>query len=169
MTEVTLRIRFTQPCLGAKPIRQRDGAMVYCMSRGLSGQVLFPPAWWRAIVAHGARVKGGSVALANRISWSLDVDGVPNRWARHVPRTTDRRGHQVYHEAFLPGDIVGVDCVLPPELQPDTFWRWMDAGGKYLGISPFKHGEWGRFEVVAVEVLNASPVKQGQPDEVTAD
>lgn len=169
MTEVTLRIRFTQPCLGGKPRkRPKDGVNVLSMPRGVSGQVMFPPAWWRAIVAHGARVKGGSVSLANKISWSLDVDGVTQQWIRHVPKTQDRKAGHVHHEAFLPGDVVGVDCVLPPDLKPDVFRLWMEAGGKYMGISPYKHGEWGRFEVVDVEVINVNHARQEQPDEVTS-
>jgi hypothetical protein len=157
MTEVTLRIRFLQPCLGARPRkRPEDGVSVLTMPRGASGQVMFPPAWWRAIVAHGARVKGGSATTARRISWSLDVDGVPRRWIRHVPGTQDRRAGHVHHEAFLPGDVVAVDCVLPPGLAPGVFRRWMEAGGRYQGISPYKHGEWGRFEVVEVEVINVN-------------
>jgi hypothetical protein len=155
MTEVTLRIRFTQPCLGAKPLkRAQDNVTVLRMPRGLSGQVMFPPAWWRAIVTHGARVKGGSAALARQISWSLDIDGVTQKWTRYTPKTADNKAGHVHHEAFLTGAVVSVDCVLPEGLALDIFAAWMEAGGKYLGISPYRHGDWGRFEVVAVEPRN---------------
>ena len=166
MTEVTLRIRFTQPCLGGKQVREA-ALVVLAMPRGFAGQVMFPPVWWKMIVTHGAKVKGGSASLAGKVQWSADVDGVPQRWVRHVPRTTDNRAGHVHHEAFLPGDIVAVDCVLPDGLTLDTFRVWMDAGGKYLGISPYKKGEWGRFVVVDVE-SHAKVVTQEQPDGMIA-
>lgn len=168
MLEVTLRIRFTQPCLGAKKWCRPGDVVVLRMPRGVSGQVMFPPTWWRVIVAHGARVKGGSASLAGKIRWSLDVVGAPQKWIRFVPKTEDNKAGHVHHEAFRAGDVISVDCVLPPGLKPDVFRQWMDAGGKYMGISPYKHGEWGRFEVAEVVVLTA-PVRREEPDEVTVD
>jgi hypothetical protein len=169
MIEVTLRIRFTQPCLGHKPRRRKpDDLVVLAMPRGQSGRVMFPPAWWRAIVAHGARVKGGSASLASKVAWSLDVAGETQQWIRYVPKADGRKAGHVHHEAFLPGDVIGVDCVLPPGLKPEVFRVWMDAGGKYLGISPYKHGEWGRFEVVAVAVVGV-PSREEEPDRVTVE
>jgi hypothetical protein len=53
-----------------------------------------------------------------------------------------------------------VDCVLPHDLEPEKFRRWMEAGGKYVGISPYKPGEWGRFEVVEVVVINTNVVAE---------
>jgi hypothetical protein len=159
MVEVTLKIRFLQPCLGAKPRRlpalgaraaPGDVVTVFCLPRTGDGRVMFPPEWWRAIVVHGARVKGGSAAEAGRICWSIEVDGVVQRWLRHVQPDGDRRGYHVHHEAFMPGTVVSVDCVLPDGLDMDRFRTWAAAGGKYLGISPYKKAKWGRFEVVDV-------------------
>lgn len=161
MIEVTLRIRFTQPSLGAKPTkRPSDGVTVLVMPRTPSGRVMFPPAWWRAIVAHGARVKGGLTSLANKIEWSIELDGQPNIWNRRVPGSNGRRAGCVHHEAFLPGDLVAVDCVLPPGLPPEVFRQWMEAGGKYLGVSPYKHGAWGRFEVVEVAAVGGGQARE---------
>jgi hypothetical protein len=55
------------------------------------------------------------------------------------------------HEAFWPGDKISVNAAVPSSITVDDFWRMMDFAGRFRGISPYKQGEWGFFEVVSVQ------------------
>lgn len=60
------------------------------------------------------------------------------------------RGRFVRHEAFLPNDVVGVNCVVPDEINDDEFWQLMDLVGRFKGISPYGPREYGNFEVETI-------------------
>jgi hypothetical protein len=56
----------------------------------------------------------------------------------------------VVHEAFLPGQIVGINCVAPPSIPEEDLWALFRLAGKYKGLSPFRPGEYGQFEVESI-------------------
>jgi hypothetical protein len=152
--EVKILLRFTVPCLGAdKRIRNGLGT-VFCFPRTPGGQVLFHQTWWRAIVTHAARIKNIPTTVIKKIEWSPIVDGSPRLWQRYIHDPTRLEGTRpkyAQHEAFLPGRVIGVECILPVDLAVGTFAALMDVAGKFRGISPYKPGEYGRFTVVSVQ------------------
>ena len=154
MQEVKILLRFTVPCLGAVK-RPRDGlGVVFCFLRTPGGQVLFPPAWWRAIVTHAARVRNIPARVIKKIEWAPAIDGSPRLWQRYIQdpsRPEGARPQYAQHEAFLPGRDIGVECILPGDLSIGTFEALMETAGKFRGISPYKPGEYGRFTVVSVQ------------------
>jgi len=152
--EVRVLLRFTVPCLGADK-RIRDGlGVVFCFPRTPDGQVLFPQTWWRAIVTHAARIKNIPTAVIKKIEWSPAIDGSPRLWQRYIQepgRAEGGRPRYAQHEAFLPGRVIGVECILPVDLKVGIFAALMEVAGKFRGISPYKPGEYGRFTVVSVQ------------------
>ena len=154
MQEVKVLLRFTVPCLGADK-RVRNGlGTVFCFPRTPDGQVLFHQTWWRAIVTHAARIKNFPTTTIKKIEWSPVIDGSPRLWQRYIQdpsRSANARPKYAQHEAFLPGRVIGVECVLPVDLSVDMFAALMGAAGKFRGISPYKPGEYGRFTVVSVQ------------------
>lgn len=153
MQEVKVLLRFIVPCLGADK-RPRDGlGVVFCFPRTPGGQVLFHQTWWRAIVTHAARIKNIPTTVIKKIEWSPAIDGSPRLWQRYIhdpSRQENVRPKYAQHEAFLPGRVIGVECILPVDLTVDTFVGLMEVAGKFRGISPYKPGEYGRFTVVSV-------------------
>jgi len=73
---------------------------------------------------------------------------------RFTATTATSRRRYITHEAFRKGDRVGVDCVLPDGLDTAEgvaqFRLYLSVAGQYRGISPYKPGEWGRFDVVDI-------------------
>lgn len=180
MQEVKVLLRFTVPCLGADKRHRDKLGVVFCFTRTPDGQVLFPQTWWRAIVTHAARIKNIPTNIVNKIEWSPAVDGSPRLWQRFIQdpnRPENVRPGYAQHEAFLPGRVIGVECILPVNLTVDTFAALMEVAGKFRGISPYKPGEYGRFTVVSVQsagrtitesdVLQSSEPAGGPSDRLT--
>ena len=105
-------------------VRREGLGVVFCFPRTPDGQVLFPQTWWRAIVTHAARIKNIPTTIVKKIEWSPAVDGSPRLWQRYIhepDRTENARPRYAQHEAFLPGRVIGVECILPVDLTVDTF------------------------------------------------
>ena len=150
MQEVTVRIQFNQPCPG--DVKRPDGKNhILSMRRDPEGRVMFLPTWWAGIIRYAAKVLNRHQAAVKRIRWDPVVDGVPKKWRRYFPTPPDKadaRPRYALHEAFLPGDTIGVNCVLPDELTTDDLWQLMDVAGSYKGISSYKPDEgYGTFRV----------------------
>jgi hypothetical protein len=146
MQAVVIRIRFSRPCLGALKT-----AMSFNMLRDQNERVIFLPGWWREILHFGARLLGFPRSVVEAVEWDQIIDGNLSRFTRRGTRRRRPRAFAV-HEAFLPGDIIGVRAVLPDGLSIDSFWRLLCAGGTYHGISPYRtvHRRYGTFEVISV-------------------
>lgn len=153
MQDVSVEIRFLEPCLGADRVVREGLGVVFCFPRTAAGQVRFHQTWWRAIVTHAARIRNIPTSIVKRIEWAPEIDGSPRPWRRFVPDPT-RAGHRrpgyAQHEAFLPGRVVGLECTLPVALTLADFRGLMELAGRTRGISPYKPGAYGRFEVVSV-------------------
>jgi hypothetical protein len=161
MEEVTLEIRFLRECLGAER-RNIDGeGDVFCMHR-VGDDVIFLPAWWRSIARYAARLHNRPPGLVEQIDWDPVVEGTPRRWRRFFQGDEPReRRRYAKHEAFRPGDILRVKCVLPDGLGVDAFRELMDTAGRYKGISPFKPDQYGQFAVAGVHPRRATPCGPG--------
>lgn len=154
MREVTVRVRFTSPSLGNQ--KREDGQFVF--QRGPDGRVLFLATWHRGYLQRAAELAGRYQNLVHAIQWDIHLDGRLRRdpWFREFYVRSNRRRFRL-HEAFFPGQIVGVNCVLPRELPLDGFASLMTLAGRYWGASPWQPGKWGFFEVLGVEQRRRMP------------
>jgi hypothetical protein len=171
MRELTVRIEFTSPSLGNKKIKDDtplSGRFVF--ARSPDGHVMFLPTWWQANMNFAASVQGRHQKLVKSIHWDAFVDGNPkrrmNQDGSHTPiwysrrYGTARKQRYSLHEAFHEGQIVGINCVVPPKLDDDSFKRLMTTVGQYKGISPFKPGEFGMFRVASLQPRKAPEAEE---------
>lgn len=158
MQEVSIRLRFIRECLGsAKRRKSVKDQVVFRMPRDPRGRVMFLPTWWGSIMTYAAKVHNLGHASVRKIDWDPIVDGAPRQgWRRIItPPSEDPKGRARYavHEAFHPGDVIGVKAVLPDGLGIDEFQELLTIAGTYKGVSPYQpSGEnYGTFEVVSVK------------------
>jgi len=145
MQEVHFKIRFNQPCLGH--IRSQKGNK---MLRDPDGRVMFLPTWWSSIVAYAARLANVPQELVRKIDWDPVVDGATKPYKRFY-----EPGKFTFHEAFLPGDVVGINCVIPDGMTVEVLRELLEIAGKYQGICPYKpERKQGTFEVINILPLN---------------
>lgn len=158
MRELTVRIKFTSPCLGnVKSFRtfkskgKRRKRTLFLMPRSPSGKVTFLPTWWQANMKKAAEVLCRYQKDVSEIRFSPEVDGQP----RQLPDGAYRRYHESDryspHEAFLADDVVGVSCLVPSSIDDESMWRLMELAGKYYGISPYRPGDYGFFTVESIK------------------
>jgi len=159
MQEVTIRLKFTRECLGSvRRVKMRNGfgKTIFSMPRGPGGRVMFLPTWWSELVKYASELANLGQGLVGKITWDPVVDGYPRpNWRRIVvPARRDRRGRARYcsHEAFGPGDTIGVNAVLPTGLSTEDLFTLLELAGTYKGISPFHRNQelYGTFEVVSI-------------------
>jgi len=152
MKELTVRIRFTSHCLGNQ--KAKDGSGRFEFMRSPDGEhVLFLATWHHANLRMAAQLLGRHQSDVGKIYWDINVDGAlrEDRWHRAwyiSPKSKQRR--YSLHEAFFPGQEVSVNCAVPSSISDEDFWRLMAKVGQYKGISPWKPGEFGNFEVVSI-------------------
>ncbi len=157
MRELTVRIRFTRPCLGNA--KESTGGR-YRFTTSPGGAVLFLTSWHQVNMRFAAQILGRHQDEVNKIQWDIEVDGAVDRdsWFRRFFATVGGgRSRYSLHESFKPGQIVGLNCVVPNPISDDDFWRLMQLAGSYRGLSPFKHGEYGFYEVVSVRPRRELP------------
>ena len=172
MRELTVRIEFTSPCLGN--VKLKDGTPLsgrFVMLRSPDKHVMFLPTWWQANMVLAAKVLGRHHAAVKKIHWDAFVDGIPRRrrcndgdyepvWFSRYYGSGRRR--YSLHEAFYQGQTVGINCIVPPPIDDDTFLRLMNTIGRYKGISPFKPGEYGMFKVVTIQPRKAPELETAE-------
>lgn len=141
MQEIHFKIRFNQPCLGHVRAQRANR-----MLRDPEGRVMFLPTWWQSIIAYAAQLLNVSQELARKIDWDPIVDGATQMFKRFY-----EPGKFTSHEAFLPGDVVGINCVIPDGMDVATLRELLNVAGKYRGICPYKpERKQGTFEVIDI-------------------
>lgn len=151
MRELTVRIRFTKHCLGN--VKSRDHGGNFLLPRSPQGDVIFLASWHHTNLRFAAQTLGRHQADVNKIHWDILVDGVVRKdcwWRRYYKQPGTTKQRYCLHEAFFPGQVVGINCVVPASISDDDFWALMQLAGRYRGISPWKPGEYGFFEVVSI-------------------
>lgn len=147
MREVTVRIKYTSPCLGNVPDRSaRTGRLVF--HRNHDGQLVFLPTWHLHNMTFAAQLLGKAYSDVSKIQWDQAADCVlrqPDPWYRRYYTNSNGRRRFAVHEAVFPGQVVGFNCVLPATIDDDTFIRLMEIAGRYKGLSPFRGAEFGRY------------------------
>lgn len=160
MRELTVRLSFTTPCLGdvKKYVKDRSDSRrwpVYFMPRMPGGgKIRFQANWWASSLRFAASVMSKHQKEVVGVSFEVAVDGRPDTNIDHFYRRFfkgEEEGKFVKHEAFFPGDVIGVNCVVPGGINDDDFWTLMEYVGRFRGISPYGLSEgYGRFEVVTI-------------------
>lgn len=176
MQEVTIRLRFNRECLGN--IKRKHGRQVlWEMPRDGNEQVMFLPSWWKGSLRYAAKVLGKHHREAAAVAWDPIIDGCVSRWKRTIqPSDEDEGGKKrrlgfAMHEAFKPGDVIGVNAVLPHGLGPDEFSELLQVVGTYKGISPFQSSteNYGTFEVTSVMPTIRARKSVPKPEEATVE
>lgn len=151
MRELTVRLRFLSPSLGNQ--KTRDGSGRFVFQRNPSGGIIFMPSWHNANMRMAAQLLNRHQKDVQNIHWDINVDGTlrEDPWFKNYYRSTksDKLRYSL-HEAFLEGQIIGLNCIVPVGIPEENFWRLMGKAGQYKGLSPWKPGEFGFFEVVSI-------------------
>ena len=163
MRELTVRIKFTTACLGnVKKQQPREKWPHFLMPRTPDGKVRFEAQWWKHSLKFAATVLCRHQRAVNKIHFDVSVDGKtqvsPDKFFK---RYLDGKKF-LKHEAFMEGDIIGVNCIVPADIDDDDFWRLMDIVGRFKGISPFGPREYGFFVDESISRRKLVPPKDSQ-------
>lgn len=153
MEEVAIRLRFNRPCLGAAK-RTRGKQTIFCMDRDPAQRVMFMPAAWQAVMRYAGKLANRHQSLVKDIDWNPIIDGVPSKeWRRTIVKPGGTSSHYALHEAFLPGETIGVTAVIPDGMTISDLEALLEIVGTYKGFSPFNNNtdKFGTFEVISVE------------------
>jgi hypothetical protein len=145
--DVIVSIRFCSPCLGN--VALQDGSGRYALPRDRLGRVIFLPSWHLANMSFASTLLGRHQDAVRDIYWQLPVEGETRWWKLYRTGANGRRRFGE-HEAFAPGTEVRLACRLPQAIGLDDFRSLMALAGGKRGLSPWKPGRYGFFEVVGV-------------------
>jgi len=117
------------------------------MLRDPEQRVIFKPVWWQSLMRYAAKVLNRHHDAVKGIDWDPVIDGDTRLFRRYY-----RPRQYMLHEAFYPGDVIGVNVVLPDRLTIADFTQLLDVAGRYKGISPYGSDQkYGTFEVMDVK------------------
>lgn len=170
MRELTIRIRFTTRSLGNVPEPTSLGRLF--MPRNVDGGVIFLATWHNANMRFAAKVLGKHQDEVDKIVWDIVVDSSPHedRWfKRFYTKTEGGKARFVIHETFVPGQVVGINCVVPNAISDEDMWRLMNLAGQYKGLSPARPFEFGKFEVESIRPRRGAAGDQEQEESVKAE
>lgn len=156
MRELTVRIKFTKECLGdvrqkTEPNAEGKSWPCYYMPRTPDGSIRFEAGWWRSSLLFAANILGKHHRAVKNVHFDVLIDGRTRSDPEFLYRRYLESDRWILHEAFYPGDVIGVNCVVPDSISDDDFWKLMDLVGRYKGVSPFGPRRYGFFSVVAIE------------------
>lgn len=154
MQEVTVKLRFNRVCLGAAK-RRRHGQVYFGFDRDPENRVMFMPSAWLSVMRYAAKLANKHYSVVQKIDWCPLVEGTPrNDWRRTIVSNqgAETRSHYAVHEAFQPGDVISLSCVIPDEITFADFEQLLEIVGKYKGFSPFNNAteHYGTFEVISI-------------------
>lgn len=157
MQEVSVRIRFSRPCLGAC-MRREKRRVTFVFERDAAQRILFLPGRWTALFVRAARLANQCHSLVRSIAWCPTIVGTPR--SDDFPRKTsatatgNRTVTLTYlHEQFGPGDTADIMAELPDGMSLENFRELLSLVGKHWGFSPFgtTTDRFGTFDVVTVQ------------------
>jgi len=85
-----------------------------------------------------------------QIRFAMEVDGNPGSAPDNLFRRYFEENKFSQHEAFFPGDVIGVTCVVPSSIDDDDFRRLLTYAGKYCGMSPGHPNDFGFYVVESI-------------------
>jgi len=127
--------------------------------------VTFLNTWWQAILKRAAELLCKHHTEVKKIRFALEVEGLSHPLEDVTEeidgkKVTTLRGHfhRYYkadrfakHEAFFPGSVIELRCIVPQKISDDDFRRLLELAGKYCGISPACPNEYGFFTVESIQ------------------
>ncbi len=152
MRELVVRIRFTNPSLGNEK-DLKSGRFKFQRSPGADGKILFLATWHQSNMKMAADMLGRHHTAVKKIFWDIEVDAnLPAKCLTrcYYQKTPGGRERWSTHESLIRGQVVGINCVVPHEIDDEDFWSLLQMAGKYKGLSPWQPGKYGHFEVVSV-------------------
>lgn len=158
MREFTIRIRFKTPCLGH--VRSKDPRGRILLPKDRDGRVMFLATWHQANMKLAAKLLGRLQDEVTKILWDVTVEAPSNLEFHRRFYTAGTKQRYVWHEAIKAGQIVSINCAVPPAIGESDLWSLMDLAGRYKGISPYKPGEFGLYEVESVRQRRLVPEKE---------
>ena len=155
MRELTVRIRYSQFCLGNSKGSQGN----LLLPRDADGSLIFMASWHKQNMKLASQIYGQHQKAVLKILWDPKIDVVlqDTPWHKRTYLTRKGKSRYVLHEAIFPGQCVGINCLVPPAISDDELIALMNLAGKYKGLSPFKPGEFGRFTVDQVWSRRETP------------
>jgi hypothetical protein len=135
-------------------VKAKDGSGKFLLPRSPSGSVTFLSSWHRANLQFASQILGHHQDQVDKVLWDIAVDSTATGVYRRY-FNADGRKRFCLHEAFVPGQVVGVNCVVPATISDEEFWRLMQVAGQYKGLSPWKPGLFGFFEVESIRPRRA--------------
>ena len=173
MRELSVRIKFTSPCLGqVKRIWHEGGKKRshFLLPRNPStGRVIFLPTWWQALLLRAAEVMCRHQSVVKAIRFGIEVDGLPRPLPGGFYFRYYREKCFAKHEAFFPGDEIGLTCLVPDEIDDDDFRRLVEIAGKYYGMSPARPNEYGFFTVESVQPIGPNHNGEARRERLTPE
>lgn len=153
MRELTVRLKFVRHCLGNVKAPGTSGR--FLLPRTPDGNILFPASWHHANMRFAAKTVGRHQDEVRKILWDINVDGVvrPDNWYKRFYSLK----RYVLHESFWPGQVIGLNCIVPVVITDEDFWQLLTVAGQYKGISPWKPGEFGLYTVESIRPRRLSP------------
>jgi len=121
-------------------------------ARTPDAHVMFPASWHASNMVLAAKLLGRHQGSVRKILWDPEVDCVtrPDRWFKRYYTGRDNKRRFAVHEAFFPGQVVGLNCAVPSEVSDDDLVQLMNIAGRYKGLSPWDPGEYGQFQVESI-------------------
>lgn len=163
MRELTVRIRFTDASLGNEK-DPKTGRFKFQRSPGPDGKILFLATWHQANLKMAADMLGRHQDHIKRIFWDIEIDAelrdkcFARCYYRKSPQSRERWST---HESLVRGQVIGINCVVPAEIDDEDFWSLMQIAGKYKGLSPWKPSEHGHYEIVSIRPRRKSQDVEG--------
>lgn len=151
MRELTVRIRFLTPSLGNQKVNDGSGKFVF--QRSPDNNIIFLASWHHSNMRMAAQLLNRFQSDVLSIHWDIHVDGKlkNKKWHKNYYRAAkSNRLRYSLHESFLENQIIGINCLVPNAISDEDFWRLMSKAGQYKGLSPWKPGEYGFYDVVSI-------------------
>ena len=167
MRELTVRIRFLTPCLGNQKIKDGSGKFVF--QRSPDNNIIFLASWHHSNMRMAAQLLNRFQSAVLDVHWDIHVDGKlkENKWHKNYYRATkSSKLRYSLHEAFHQNQIIGINCLVPNEIADEDFWRLMSKAGQYKGLSPWKPGEFGFYDVVSIRPRRVPRNSDEHPSEL---
>jgi len=151
MRELTVRIRFLTPSLGNQKVNDGSGKFVF--QRSPDNNIIFLASWHHSNMRMAAQLLNRFQSDVVSIHWDIHIDGKlkNNKWHKNYYRAAkNNRLRYSLHESFFENQIIGINCLVPNAISDEDFWRLMSKAGQYKGLSPWKPGEFGFYDVVSI-------------------
>jgi len=142
---------------------------LYEFPRTPEGQVMFLATWHAANMRLAAQLLSRHGKEVSKILWDVAVDATlrEDRWFKRYYINSLGKRRYIQHESFVPGQVVGINCVVPDAINDGDFIQLMNMAGKYRGLSPWEPGQFGHFVVESIRPRRGRVFEESDGDENT--